>query len=506
MEFIWQFITSIAVTEMRYLLLIINLIAIAMQVLLLWNFGVIEHILEKHADPKKATGSNESIVDAYLAEWQSLLAPCENSTKWHTAPSKQLAGRTRINKTVAVSTDLKSVGEWCGITVQTYTEDGKLKTIGGDSLRAIIRGNGTQFAIVEDCMDGKYNIAFLPLIASNFTLELILEHSTCDGLRDPPTGWFERGDIHGHFQEQGALDVDGPPASQSTEVLRFEIKESLATSARAKRNRLEKPADICHQVRQGLHASSQCKVIWSSFGYWRSAENKHVWKNCEAAFLKGRNYSTSYNKLWILGDSISYRWWNSASRVRLCNRLFKSCNHTFTYTYEFRKYDYDKINIGEGFNLRRFLQPIESVFHDPQMKNNSVFVINFGLHLIISLTFSEFQHVVDNFLGLIKHFENLKGKKGLPMIIWKTTTFAAAENGMFQGKSHVRFLTDHRIRLFNAYANSKFCSAGIPIFDVYPLTASHPQGPTDGLHYDNNVFKSAEEALEIFLTRHDGYR
>jgi len=58
-----------------------------------------------------------------------------------------------------------------------------------------------------------------------------------------------------------------------------------------------------------------------------------------------------------------------------------------------------------------------------------------------------------------------------------------------------------RVQLYNAYATWAMCKASIEVLDVYPLTASFPNGtdnsvdPYDMVHYKDLVFKPAEEIL-----------
>ena len=60
-----------------------------------------------------------------------------------------------------------------------------------------------------------------------------------------------------------------------------------------------------------------------------------------------------------------------------------------------------------------------------------------------------------------------------------------------------------RVQLYNAYATWAMCKAGIEVLDVYPVSASFPNGtdnsvdPFDSVHYKDLVFefKPAEDIL-----------
>lgn len=44
------------------------------------------------------------------------------------------------------------------------------------------------------------------------------------------------------------------------------------------------------------------------------------------------------------------------------------------------------------------------------------------------------------------------------------------------------------------------CMAGIPVLDMYPLTATWPRGTRDHIHYSDDVIEPAVLALERFLS------
>lgn len=44
------------------------------------------------------------------------------------------------------------------------------------------------------------------------------------------------------------------------------------------------------------------------------------------------------------------------------------------------------------------------------------------------------------------------------------------------------------------------CMAGIPVLDIYPLTATWPHGTRDHIHYSDDVIEPAVLALERFLS------
>ena len=56
-----------------------------------------------------------------------------------------------------------------------------------------------------------------------------------------------------------------------------------------------------------------------------------------------------------------------------------------------------------------------------------------------------------------------------------------------------------RLELFHKYATNAMCKAGIPVLEVYPMTASYPNGTLDHVHYSANAQRAAEDQLLAFI-------
>ena len=56
-----------------------------------------------------------------------------------------------------------------------------------------------------------------------------------------------------------------------------------------------------------------------------------------------------------------------------------------------------------------------------------------------------------------------------------------------------------RVQLFNTYATSAMCKAGIPVLDMYPLTAAWPKGTRDSIHYTDEPMEPAVSILQRYL-------
>ena len=133
------------------------------------------------------------------------------------------------------------------------------------------------------------------------------------------------------------------------------------------------------------------------------------------------------------------------------------------------------------------------------MDEHSVLLLNWGIHFAAAVNFSNYQKLIDDFVHTVqlgKKRGNKRGFKG--KIIWRTTTAINRQRYPNPHKDVRRFLTFPRILLYNAYAMSAMCKAGVDIIDVYQISDSFPNGTlarTDPVHYERQVFKSVEEVI-----------
>lgn len=148
------------------------------------------------------------------------------------------------------------------------------------------------------------------------------------------------------------------------------------------------------------------------------------------------------------------------------------------------------------FDANRVLHELKQVLFNPEMDEHSVVLLNYGLHFAEASNFSNFRTLVDKVAGFLKNESAYK-----PSVIWRTTTSLNRHKYSVPYLHSRRFLTSQRVGLFNAYANSAMCEAGIPILDFFPLTDSYPNGtgnsisPFDPVHYDHHVLLPVEELL-----------
>ena len=140
-------------------------------------------------------------------DWKSILKPCINNTQWgvekkHWGKENRSSART----SQVVYTDIRPVGEFSKIFIQSKTADNRTKLIGGDSWRVHLHGPSSLGATVFDHENGTYEILFLTMEPGNYRVMIFLDFSLCDGLKEPPADWFIKGNAHGKQQKEGILD------------------------------------------------------------------------------------------------------------------------------------------------------------------------------------------------------------------------------------------------------------------------------------------------------------
>ena len=128
-------------------------------------------------------------------DWENIIKPCVDNMAWGSV--KEHWGKTnRTNATTSdiIFKDIRPAGEFSKIFIQSKTSDYGTKLIGGDTWRVYLRGPTSIAATVFDHNNGTYEALFLITEPGVYQLMIYLDYSLCDGLKDPPRGWFISGD------------------------------------------------------------------------------------------------------------------------------------------------------------------------------------------------------------------------------------------------------------------------------------------------------------------------
>lgn len=149
-------------------------------------------IKEKNEEPSYCQGiSYETLLKPCLKRLSSGISFEQKNTNNYETTKANLSQ-------VVVNVAARKSNKLPYIFIKTFNSMNERKTRGGDSWIGYLenKNENTSMAFhLTDLTDGTY-IAYLDdeiLTAGNYTLQLVLEHSHCDGLADPPGYWFAKG-------------------------------------------------------------------------------------------------------------------------------------------------------------------------------------------------------------------------------------------------------------------------------------------------------------------------
>ncbi|XP_068730117.1 uncharacterized protein [Montipora capricornis] len=441
-------------------------------------------------------------------DWKRIREPCEGNTVYEQhLPGWGEENRTNGRYSFVESVDIRPAGEFSRITLQSLTAYGDPKAVGGDYWRVFISGPTGFAPTVFDNGNGFYEILFLVLHPGNYCVSAVLDHSICEGMKDPPDYWFISGNIHGSNQSPGILK-----GKQVYLMQPLMGGEPLCFNVPASHGPMIRDEFLSYGLGHPSHCGTGCKFLSDGFGYWMN----DTWIAHAPEKLFERSPRNREGILWIYGDSLALRFYDSIHYTQLCSEIFRACNITYSWVYtmlEPVQVEKFKKNYRD-FDPYRVLQEIRDVIHMPEMDEKSVIILNCGLHYVSALKFAVYRQLIDDIIATFKEkWKNEFGEEQLKFrgkLIWKTTTAIHRERFLYHDHPSPRFLTLQRIQLYNAYAIWAMCKAGFEVLDVFPMSYSYPGG-TDGrfdrhdaVHFKNTVFKPAEQLLHEYFSPYEG--
>ena len=149
------------------------------------------------------------------------------------------------------------------------------------------------------------------------------------------------------------------------------------------------------------------------------------------------------NTLWIYGDSQAERFYLSIKDKPLCAEIFKSCNLSKMWVYPYQGQQlphWDKNDYDEKIILNHF----RAVLERPDMNENSVMILNLGLHYMESITLQDYRILIKKIIDILKERDKETGEfKYKTRVIWKTSTSMSKEKdtGSQLKSDRRRFLT-----------------------------------------------------------------
>ncbi|KAL9973064.1 hypothetical protein ACROYT_G019473 [Oculina patagonica] len=445
-------------------------------------------------------------------EWREVIGPCLNSTVWEEPNSLGINQISDPDKSFISHWDIRQAGEFSRFVIQTVTASNDMKTVGGDSWRIHLHGASSLAPTVFDNGDGTYDVLFLIIEYGDYEAKIFLDYSLCHGFKDPPSYWFKKGNPQGKNQPDGILKGDRPffiAPFRGGEKVKFRVPPS-DNNQRHIIALMNEVSSKSTNLQQYTCDSSCGTMLWDGFGRWLNGQWKPYVK--ESIQKDRRNREGTF---FSFGDSVSNAFFSSLSSGPyngLCKVAFTACRPVYHWVYDMHGYWGDGVKSPreplpneQDYDHDRVISDVKKTLYNPVMDENSVLLLNMGIHFAAAVNFTNYKRVIDQLITLVKYdrshrklsndssTNNFNGR-----FIWKTSTALNRERFPNPHKDVRRFLTFPRVQLYNAYATSAMCRAGIDVIDVYPISDSYPAGTvsqTDPVHYADRVFRDVEALL-----------
>lgn len=165
--------------------------------------------------------------------------------------------------------------------------------------------------------------------------------------------------------------------------------------------------------------------------------------------------------LWIYGDSVGDFFFKSIIRQNLCKKIFQRCKNTYNWVYSIPDRNLTRArleNDDKDFSIPRVLTEIFHAISQPAMKDNSVLILNLGLHYVHTVNFTTYVDLIDKTIRMLteRFNTNKKSWKFRAKLIWKTTTAINKEKygdprTNARHSTSIRFLTYQVRQFFNLF-------------------------------------------------------
>lgn len=445
-------------------------------------------------------------IRKHQTDWKKIQQPCDGLMQWGSTKKGDWNEQTDASESRIISKDIRPTYEFSRIVVESRTGGGARKKVGGDSWRVHLRGPSSPVTTVFDNQNGTYEVAFLLFEPGLYRIQAYLEHSICNGLKEPPDNWFIIGNAQGKYQPYGSLGDDHAYISKkmnATEVANIHVHSQTSAQYMQAVNMLMKTRISFCDI--------SCNMIWDGYGRWVSG-SWLPYKTVEGFIddaspskisKRASNVHATYNGiLGFYGDSVMEQFYNNIKLFgNLCKFFTGGCRHSYNWVYNIKGHNTSRAKIendDKDFNVTRILEEVARLVQNPAFNRpDSVLFINFGLHFTESTTFQAYKILISGIISLLRNKVFYTGK-----VLWRTTTSLNKHKLGGKHDQSRRFLNHQRVTLFNAYATDQMCSAGIPVLDLFPLTDSYPNGTGirgfkfDAVHYEHSTFAAAERYLE----------
>ncbi|CAH3121487.1 unnamed protein product [Porites lobata] len=431
-------------------------------------------------------------------DWENLQKPCQNLHYRRNNGEQYETMATSPAESEIFDVQIRPAGEYSRFFVQSRTNSARRKAIGGDSWRVYLEGPSNVAGTVFDHNNGIYEVLFLIMEPGAYKINMILDYTLCDGLIDPPVDWFRSAHCSGKLKN---VHLSNQLFSEMTGYINQPLQSATSKTLTIPWQRVSE-MEIQNNMRQADNECDiPCNVLWDGFGRWVAG---YTWKpyinstRNDCTFLKNHqkqhDHVTGRGVLWIYGDSLSYYFYKSLTQPGrlVCSTVFKDCNCTYNWIYPKTLYELTETCGEMSLQVPKVLNYFRDVILRRDMDKDSALLLNAGAHYVKTTSFQSYRAVI---LALIEEIKT--AYKGKP--VWKSTTAIHGQTADIMGAFR-RFTTNHRIQLYNAFANSAMCKNNISVLDVYPISNSYPPGTMDGIHYKDEAFYPVIDLLQEYFS------
>ena len=334
-----------------------------------------------------------------------------------------------------------------------------------------IQGKFQRDGIIGDCDDFLHqtgqSVSFeIPSRGSNRILSLVRNHFHYDTpYKGQPFnlkcgGFWHAGKFHGYDDKQNTETQLSEPSNL---LLRHRIEGSLNVNEHSMLNiqRDDKHYSSLMETRNFKFSKASSQILKTHGQDIRKSSVDHLPTNSNnndivvdpPAEEMSPLYASSESQLQTLkiyGDSMGRRLYESlVANHTLCRNLFKQCSLSYTWVYKMFNETVDRYQgvhnyDNQEFNESRFLSDLKTDLTTPDMLcGRSVYVVNFGVHTIMTLPLSTMRELLRKFIDMVTGLRLKYGTMKSPLVIWKTTTDPYLENFKPKPTTQLRFLTKH---------------------------------------------------------------
>jgi len=385
-------------------------------------------------------------------DWLTILRPCRYKMEYGRKIDEKDRTSTKWSHTLGLK--FERTGEFSKLAIQSRKSDGRNKKTGGDTWRVFIRGKDHITPFISDLNNGVYEADFIALSPGFYKVEIVLESTLCQAFQDPPVDWLKR-DAKTIISDEKAKLLWQPMRGGN---ISFRIDVGSEESTKELNKNFYKYKDSCGE-------QFKCELLWKGIGRWSNAtwipyvnEVQRTKESDEGCFREKEGI------LKVTGDDLTRKFSLSNSTNSLCKEVFTECRwekpgeQPDPQVYANRN---GTRAASKTFSTKIYLENLKKLLSKDFMDEKSALLLNYGHPFVQNIGFKRYRSFIDRAARIVK--EKYKGRA-----VWQTM----ASRWMESNAPEDHFKNHQRIKLFNAYATSVMCNAGIAVLDVFQMTES----------------------------------